>query len=97
MWSELDRELLEREMNATAGPWSPEETEQMVVMVRLELYNRDLSCGAAALHRRLDEHYNLRPLPSVGKIGEILARHGLTNGRTGWYEGEDQGNSPATT
>jgi len=89
MWSELDKQLLEREMNATAEPWSPEEAEQMVVMVRLELYNLGLPCGAAALHRRLDEHYNLRPLPPVRKIGEILARQGLINGRTGFYEGEN--------
>lgn len=76
--------------------WSPEEIERLVVIVRLEQYNRGLRCGAAALRRLLDEHYSVRPLPSVHTIGEILTRNCLTNGRTGWYEGEDQGRSPVT-
>lgn len=96
MWSEVDKEMLEREEFSYAGPCSPEEVEQMIVMVRLERYNRGLKCGAAALHRLLHEQYSLRPLPSVRKIGEILTRHCLTNGRTGWYEGEDPGNPSAT-
>lgn len=96
MWSEVAKELLEREEFAAIRSWSPEEIEQMVVMVRLERYNRGLNCGAAALHRVLDEQYSLRPLPSVRRIGGILNRHCLTKGRTGWYEGEDQCRSLAT-
>ena len=61
----------------------------MVVWERLHRYNHGLLCGASALRRRLDEHYCVRPLPSVGKIGRILTVYGLTHGRTGWYEGED--------
>lgn len=94
MWSELDKEELEREEFACIGAWSPDEIEQIVVMVRLNRYNRGISCGAAALHQVLKEHYSLRPLPSVRKIGEILTRHGLTNRRTGWYEGEEQESEP---
>ena len=86
--------MLEREEYADVGPWSLEEIEQIIVMVRLERYNRGLRCGAAALHRLLDEHYGLRPLPSVRKIGEILTLHCLTNSRTGWYEGEEQDSPP---
>ena len=96
MWSQVDKEMLEREEYAFARTWSPKEIEQLVVIVRLEQYNRGLSCGAAALHRLLGQHYNVRPLPSVRKIGEILTRNCLTNGRTGWYEGEDQDRSLAT-
>lgn len=95
MWNQVDKEMLEREEYAFAGLWSPEEIEQLVVIVRLEQYNRGLNCGAATLHRLLDQHYNVRPLPSVRKIGEILTRNCLTNGRTGWYEGEDQDRPPA--
>lgn len=95
MWDEVDKEMLEREEFAFAGPCSPEEVEQMVVMVRLERYNQGLPSGAAVLRHLLDEHYSLRPLPSVRTIGEILTRHCLTNGRTGWYAGEGQ-KSPAT-
>lgn len=96
MWSQLDKEQLERDEYAYAGTSSPEEIEQMVVMVRLERHNRGLPCGAAVLHRLLHGHYNARPLPSVRRIGEILSRHCLTNARTGWYKNEGQERSPAT-
>ena len=89
MWKNLDLEQMEREANAWAGPRPPEEVEQIVVMVRLELYNQGLPCGPKALHQRLDVHEHLRPLPSERTIARMLARNGLTYGRTGWYEGED--------
>jgi len=66
----------------------------MVVMVRLELYNRGLPCGPKALHRRLDEHYVLRPLPCERTIARTLSRNGLTHGRTGWYEGDEPEHIP---
>ena len=67
-----------------------------MVMVRLELYNRGLPCGPKALHGRLDVHEHLRPLPSERTIARMLARNGLTYGRTGWYEGEDPEWLPAS-
>jgi len=88
MWKDLDPEKMAREANSWAGPRSPEQVEQIVVMVRLQLYNRSLPCGPKALRKRLDEHECLNPLPSERTIARMLARNGLTHGRTGWYEGE---------
>jgi len=89
MWSELNREQMEREENAWGGSRSAVEVEQMVVMVRLEQYNRGELYGPRALRQRLHQHYALKPLPSERAIASILARHGLTEGRTGWYESEE--------
>jgi hypothetical protein len=60
------------------------ETEEVVAFIRLHLYNRGVCCGAQAIRSSLEE-LNMRPLPSVRTIGRILARHGLTHGRTGIY------------
>jgi hypothetical protein len=68
---------------------SLEEIEQIVVMTRLNLYNRGLPCGASALRRHLREQDSIRPTPSVRRIGQWLRRHGLTHARTGCYEGEE--------
>ena len=51
---------------------------EIVRFVRLELYNRGLTCGAGAVRHRLKEVYELKPLPSVRTIGRILAAEGLT-------------------
>ena len=59
-------------------------TEKVVRFIRLHLYNRGVCCGAQAIQHSLEE-LNIRPLPSVRTIGRILARHGLTYGRTGIY------------
>ena len=67
---------------------SPEDIERIVVMERMHLYNHSLPCGAAALRRHLHEHGGVTPLPSVHQVAQVLTRHGLTHGRTGWYEGE---------
>lgn len=67
---------------------TPPEVEELVVFVRLELYNRSLPCGPKALLRRLTEHYELKNPPSERTIARILAHNGLTHGRTGWYEGD---------
>ena len=88
MWKDLDLKQMEREENAYAGLRPLEEVEQIVVMVRLELYNQGLPCGPKALRRRLDEHEALKPLPSERTIARILTRNGLTHGRTGYYESE---------
>lgn len=79
MWKNLDLEPIAREENSYAGLRPQKEVEESVAIVRLELY------GPKALRHRLDEHYALRPLPSERTISRILARNGLTLGRTGWY------------
>lgn len=62
-----------------------QEIEECVTFVRLELYNRDMPCGPKAVQDRLRSFYHVRPLPSERTIARILARHGLTHGRTGFY------------
>ena len=88
MWSELDLEKMEREDNSFAGTQTPEEVEQLVVMARLELYNRSKPCGPTAVRSRLREHYALKPLPSERTIARLLAKHGLSHARTGYYAGD---------
>lgn len=65
--------------------YTKEEIVEIVKMIRLELYNRGLHCGAKAIKSRM-EHENIEPLPSEGSINRILSRHGLTNGRIGICE-----------
>jgi hypothetical protein len=81
MWKDLDMERMAEEENACSQPRPPEEIEQIVVMVRFELFNRMLPCGAKALRRRLDRHYHVKPLPSERTIGRILARNNLIERR----------------
>ncbi len=81
MWKDLDMEQMTEEANRYSLPCLPEDVEQIVVSARLELYNREVPCGAKALHARLDEYYHLKPLPSVRTIGRILARNGLIKWR----------------
>ena len=54
-------------------------------MVRLNLYNRDLFCGAQAILWEMEE-LEIRPLPSLRTINRILSRNDLTHRRTGRYE-----------
>jgi len=61
------------------------EVEQIVKMVRLNLYNLDLFCGAQAIHWEMEE-LGVRPLPSIRTINRILSRNDLTHRRTGKYE-----------
>jgi hypothetical protein len=65
--------------------WTKQQIEECVTFVRLELYNQDLPCGPKAVRERLATFYQLKPLPSQRTIARILARHGLTHGRTGFY------------
>ena len=58
--------------------------EQLIIMVRLNLYNRVSLCGPQPIRQALD-HYGVRPLPSLNTIKRILSRNGLTHGRTGLY------------
>ena len=66
---------------------SAAEIEQIVIMVRLNLYNRQLPCGAQAIRRYLQhlEDTIVTPLPSLSTINRILSRNGLTHRRTGHY------------
>lgn len=61
------------------------EIEEIVKMVRLNLYNQDLFCGAQAIHWELGE-LGVKPLPSIRTINRILSRNELTHRRTGKYE-----------
>lgn len=61
------------------------EIEEIVTVVRLSLYNRDLFCGAQAIRWELEE-LGVRPRPSLRTIARILARRELTHRRTGRYE-----------
>ncbi len=63
-----------------------QEIEEFVTFVRLELYNRAMPCGPKSVQERLKVFYNDKQTPSERTISRILARHGLTNGRTGFYE-----------
>jgi len=66
---------------------SAAEIEQIVVLVRLDLHNRDVPCGAQAIHRYLEQLHDaiVRPLPSLTTINRILRRNGLTHRQTGHY------------
>ncbi|RJP56384.1 MAG: hypothetical protein C4549_06645 [Deltaproteobacteria bacterium] len=56
-------------------------------MVRLNLYNRDLFCGAQAIRREMEE-FGVMSLPSLRTINRILSRNELTHRRTGRYGGD---------
>ena len=62
-----------------------QEIEQLITFVRLELYNKDLFCGAQAIRWHLED-LGIEPLPSERTIARVLAREGLTRRRTGRYE-----------
>lgn len=59
--------------------------EQIVEMVRLDLYNRGMFCGAQAIRWELIG-WDVSPLPSVRTINRILCRRELTHRRIGRYE-----------
>ena len=58
---------------------------EIVKMVRLNLYNQDLFCGAQAIHWEMED-LGVKPLPSIRTINRILARNELTHRRKGKYE-----------
>jgi len=65
--------------------YTKKEIDEIVKLVRLELYNRGLHCESGAIKKRLEECCGINPLPSESTIGRILSRHGLTYGKTGFY------------
>ena len=66
--------------------WTKQEIEECVTFVRLELYNRAMPCGTKSVQERLKVFYHVKPPPSESTISRIFARHGLTHGRTGFYQ-----------
>lgn len=64
---------------------TPVEIEEIVKMVRLNLYNRNLFYGAQAILWELED-LGVIPLPSQRTINRILSRNNLTHRRTGRYE-----------
>ena len=65
--------------------YTREEIKEIVKMIRLELYNNGLVCGAKPIKNKM-ENDDIEPVPSESTIGRILSRNGLTNRRTGFYE-----------
>jgi hypothetical protein len=63
-------------------------TEKVITLIRLHLYNRGVCCGARAIQRHMQE-LDEPTIPSLRTIERMLARHGLTYGRTGFYPGEE--------
>jgi len=61
------------------------EISEIVKMVRLNLYNQDLFCGAQAILWEMED-FGVKSLPSIRTINRILARNELTHRRTGKYE-----------
>lgn len=64
---------------------TPSEIVEIVKMVRLNLYNKDLFCGAQAIRWEMED-LGVKPLPSIRTINRIVSRNGLTHRRTGKYE-----------
>lgn len=84
MWKDLDFDQMEKE-SWTYVPYPPlskKEIEEIVVSVRLNLYNDGKNCGPAAISQWMNERA-IVPLPSLNKIAAILRRNCLTHGRTG--------------
>jgi transposase InsO family protein len=76
----------ERSRRPLASPnHTPTEIEEIVKMVRLNLYNQDLFCGAQAILWELED-LGVKQLPSVRTINRILSKNELTHRRTGKYE-----------
>ena len=63
---------------------TPAEIEQIVEMVRLSLYNKNLFCGNQAIQWEMND-MEVQPIPSLSTIGRILCRRELTHRRTGRY------------
>lgn len=74
------------DVNATGNSYTKSEIEEIIVMVRLRLYNRDLPCGAKAIRNHIETECAIDSLPSDRSITRILSRNGLTNKRTGFYD-----------
>lgn len=67
---------------------SKAEIEEIVTMIRLNLYNHGLPCDPTEIQKKMNE-FDEELLPSKRTISRILARQGLTYKRTGWYSGDE--------
>jgi len=76
---------------------TPAEIEQIVKLVRLNLYNKGDFCGNQAIQWELTD-MEVQPIPSLSTIGRILRRRELTHRRTGRYtpKGKKYPKLPAT-
>ncbi len=66
---------------------SKTEINEIVTIIRLDLYNHGLFCGPKEIRKKMNE-YDVYPIPSERTISRILTHQGLTHKRTGWYPGE---------
>ncbi len=73
---------------AANGNRTKTEIEDIVTMVRLHFYNRDLPCGPRAIKHHIASEYAINPPPSERTIARILDRRGLTKRKTGNYDEE---------
>jgi len=64
---------------------TPSEIEEIVKIIRLNLYNQGLFCGAQAIRWELED-LGTQPVPSIRTINRILNRNRLTHRRTGKYK-----------
>jgi hypothetical protein len=71
-------------MSSHPRTFSRSEIEQIVIMFRLDLYNRGLHYGPQAIQNEM-KRKAVRPLPSISTIKRILSRNCLTHRRTGYY------------
>ena len=62
--------------------YTREEIKEIVKMIRLELYNNGVFCGAKAIKNKMEDD-DIEPVPSESTIGRILSSNSLTYGRTG--------------
>ena len=88
MWSDVDLDELAKEQWLPIEPRTRQEIENIVVSVRLELYNKGVPCGPEPIRKNMDEYWFVTPLPSTITIARMLAHNGLTHQRTGWYNGD---------
>ena len=65
------------------------EIEEIIKIIRLDLYNHSLPCGSKEIRGKMNEAV-VKPLPSERTISRVLAHQGLTHKRTGWYAGDSE-------
>lgn len=71
-------------MNILSNIRNKEEIKEIVIFVRLDLYDSLLACGGKAIREKM-ESMDVKPLPSVSTINRILSDNYLTHRRRGYY------------
>ena len=64
--------------------YSADEIIELIIITRLNRYNRSIPCGSKTIRQELD-NLCVRPLPSLSFICKILREEHLTYRRTGSY------------